>query len=194
MDITGIRGIPPSNIEVIAPRATGSISSSWKDPAEKYNDGKPFKICARDDSGVIVTIIADNYFGYSKKEVKGHISYSSNLMGLTEEEHSGGALVFPAYNLGNRFLADTNLHSTGQTMEDVVELLRERIELNPSGYAIDRSYPDIVYLPETATISLKDQFARGTGQDGQEQLHPQAKQPGSFLWLRTGTRPHRPSQ
>ena len=39
----------------------------WHGPAEKYNDGKPFKITARDESGVIITIIADNYFGYSKK-------------------------------------------------------------------------------------------------------------------------------
>ena len=54
---------------------------AWKDPGELYNDGKPFKICARDERGVIVSIIADNYFGYSKKEVKAQISYSANLLG-----------------------------------------------------------------------------------------------------------------
>jgi hypothetical protein len=55
---------------------------AWKDSGEPYNDGRPFKICARDDRGVIVSIIADNYFGYSKKEVKAQMSYSANLLGL----------------------------------------------------------------------------------------------------------------
>jgi phosphoenolpyruvate carboxykinase (diphosphate) len=77
---------------------------AWKDPAELYNDGKAFKLCARDERGVIVTVIADNYFGYSKKEIKTQISYASNLLGLTEEEHAGGALVIPSFNLGNNFL------------------------------------------------------------------------------------------
>ena len=60
----------------------------WKDPEELYNGGSAFKVCARDERGVIVTIIADNYFGYCKKEVKAQISYSANLLGLVEEEHA----------------------------------------------------------------------------------------------------------
>jgi len=62
----------------------------WRDPAERYNDGVAFKVTARDASGVIVTILSDNYFGYCKKEVKSYISYSANLFGLCEEEHAGG--------------------------------------------------------------------------------------------------------
>jgi len=54
---------------------------------EPYNGGKAFKIACRDMRGVMVTIIADNYFGYCKKEVKTQISYSANLFGLCEEEH-----------------------------------------------------------------------------------------------------------
>ena len=42
----------------------------------------------------MVTILADNYFGYCKKEVKTQISFSANLFGLAEEEHAGGALAF----------------------------------------------------------------------------------------------------
>ena len=49
----------------------------------------------------MVTLIADNYFGYCKKEVKTQISYSANLYGLAEEEHAGGALAFPTFNLGD---------------------------------------------------------------------------------------------
>ena len=46
----------------------------YKDENELYNGGNAFKLCARDARGVIVTIIADNYFGYCKKEVKTQIS------------------------------------------------------------------------------------------------------------------------
>ncbi|PKL09878.1 MAG: hypothetical protein CVV51_01435, partial [Spirochaetae bacterium HGW-Spirochaetae-7] len=135
---------------------------AWKDPQEKYNDGKPFKLCARDERGVIVTIIADNYFGYSKKEIKAHISYSSNLLGMTEEEHSGGALVMPSFSLGNNFVPDTNLRSKGQTFDEVIKLLGDRIEVRPQGYAVDRLFPNIVYLPEDAVISLEAQKALWT--------------------------------
>src|SRR5208337_2390026 len=34
---------------------------AWKDSGELYNEGKPFKICARDERGVIISILADNY-------------------------------------------------------------------------------------------------------------------------------------
>ncbi len=66
----------------------------WKKEDELYNGGNAFKLTARDESGVIVTIIADNYFGYCKKEVKTQFSFAANLFGLAEEEHAGGALVF----------------------------------------------------------------------------------------------------
>jgi hypothetical protein len=35
----------------------------WSDPKEKYNGGKPFKLCIRDARGVMITLLADNYFG-----------------------------------------------------------------------------------------------------------------------------------
>src|SRR3984885_11271104 len=54
----------------------------WRDPDEPYNGGNAFKICCRDRRGVMVTIIADNYYGYCKKEVKTQISFSANLFGL----------------------------------------------------------------------------------------------------------------
>ncbi|HPW47559.1 MAG TPA: hypothetical protein PLJ56_07005, partial [Rectinema sp.] len=142
----------------------------WHDPAEKYNDGKPFKITARDESGVIITIIADNYFGYSKKEIKSHISYSANLLGLAEEEHAGGALVFPSYNLGTRFVPDTNLKSKGHSLNDVYSIMRGRIDIKQEGYAIDFTFPNIIYLPEDAYISLEDQMAHWVSDGIEESL------------------------
>ncbi|MFQ5561688.1 MAG: hypothetical protein ACE5FU_14055, partial [Nitrospinota bacterium] len=45
----------------------------WEHGDELYNDGLPFKVTCRDDRGVAVTLIADNYYGYSKKEIKTQI-------------------------------------------------------------------------------------------------------------------------
>ena len=68
--------------------------------------GRAFKVTRATPAGVIVTVIADTYFGYCKKEVKTQISFSANLFGIAEEEHSGGALVFASYVLGQEFHAD----------------------------------------------------------------------------------------
>jgi len=129
----------------------------WKDPGELYNDGGAFKICARDERGVMVTLIADNYYGYSKKEVKTQISYSANLMGLAEEEHAGGALAFPRYNLGVRFFPGPDLRRSGRTMADVVRLLGDAVEAKAEGYAVDKAHPAVLYIPEDAVIDLEDQ-------------------------------------
>jgi len=142
----------------------------WREPTEKYNDGRPFKITARTELGVIITIIADNYFGYSKKEIKSHISYSANLLGLVEEEHAGGALVFPSYNLGTRFVPDTNLKSKGHNLSDVYAIMRDRIDMKPEGYAVDLTFPNIFYLPEDAYISLEDQKAHWVSDGSAESL------------------------
>ena len=85
-------GLPPYKEATERQRKEGMC---WKNEGDIYNDGKPFELVCRNMQGVIVTLIADNYFGYSKKEIKSQISYSANLFGGCEEEHSGGALAFP---------------------------------------------------------------------------------------------------
>lgn len=129
----------------------------WEKEDELYNNGTAFKATARDASGVIVTVIADNYFGYCKKEVKTQISFSANLYGLAEEEHAGGAIAFPSYDLGEDFrinrYENPDDHSFGESMKH----LGERVEIKPEGYALDRTFESIVYLHETAHITLHDQ-------------------------------------
>ena len=126
----------------------------WTSEDELYNGGSAFKVCARDASGVIVTVIADNYFGYCKKEVKTQISFSANLFGSAEEEHAGGALVYPAYNLGQSF-TDTYTRPD-YVIEDVIARNPERFERQPEGHALDRKWPHIVLVPGNATYSLRD--------------------------------------
>src|SRR4051794_41983700 len=71
----------------------------WADANELYNEGQAFKVTCRDASGVIVTLIADNYYGYCKKEVKTQISFAANLFGNVEEEHACGAVGLGPHQL-----------------------------------------------------------------------------------------------
>ena len=84
---------------------------------------RPFKIACRDQRGVMVTIIADNYYGYCKKEVKTQISFAANLFGLCEEEHAGGAIAFATYVLGQDFYADRTVSLKKATFADAMHLL-----------------------------------------------------------------------
>jgi len=140
----------------------------WKEDDELYNDGGAFKVVCRDMSGVIVTIIADNYFGYSKKEVKSQISYSANLFGGAEEEHSGGALAFPRFNLGNYYLPKVEDGMSGHTFKRLCKQLDGGIAIKPEGYAVDSNYSDIIYIPEDAHVDMLEQ-AISWKKEGKEQ-------------------------
>ncbi|MGA3006978.1 MAG: hypothetical protein ABSE59_03705 [Opitutaceae bacterium] len=126
----------------------------WRNPDELYNGGSAFKVCSRDAGGTIVTVIADNYYGYCKKEVKTQISYSANLFGLAEEEHAGGALVYPAYDLGEEFSGNLHVQQRGHAFAEVAARYPSLMEVKPEGYAIDREYPDILYVPEDVAFDL----------------------------------------
>ena len=131
----------------------------WESEDELYNDGTPFKITCRDESGVMVTIITDNYFGYCKKEVKTQIGYSANLFGLAEEEHAGGAMAFPCYQEGESFYLSKFYKHLNHNFDTTVECLGDRIEVRQEGYAVDKTFDDIIYLPDDAQISMTDQAA-----------------------------------
>ena len=129
----------------------------WKKPDERYNDGSAFKITVRDTTGIIVTIIADNYFGYCKKEVKTQLSYAANLSGRGEEEHAGGAIVFPSYDLGEDFKLNKHLAIVDHTFDETLAQLGDQVEVQPGRWARDRNYPDICYVPEDAFFDLRAQ-------------------------------------
>ncbi len=129
----------------------------WKEKHELYNDGAAFKVTARDEHGVIVTLIADNYYGYCKKEVKTQISYAANLFGLAEEEHAGGALAFPRHNHGEEFGADSRTRPDGYSFEDMVARYGQLMEVRPEGFAVDKTYRDVVYVPQAIRMDLGPQ-------------------------------------
>ncbi|MEY4940253.1 MAG: hypothetical protein RIQ93_1988, partial [Verrucomicrobiota bacterium] len=130
---------------------------AWKEPGERYNDGGAFKLTARAPGGVIVTFIADNYFGYCKKEIKAQISFAANLLGRCEEEHAGGAIVFPSYDLGEDFQLSQHLAIVDHTFDEALACLGDRAEARPEGWARDRLHPDICYVPQDAFFDLRAQ-------------------------------------
>jgi hypothetical protein len=178
----------------------------WEHEDEIYNDGSPFKLTARNEKGVIITLIADNYFGYSKKEIKTQIGYSANLLGLAEEEHAGGALAFPSFNLGTHFRPDSNMHflhlEKNHSFENFKKVIGDDFILHEDGYGLDKNYQNIVYIPENAIIDLEAQNAHWTS-NGKEKtirvlpemfyVHPSGyrvsmeKHPASPAWRLVGT-------
>jgi hypothetical protein len=194
-------GLPNVNDATDRQRRDGMC---WTDPDELYNEGAAFKICCRDSRGVMVTILADNYYGYCKKEVKTQISYSANLFGLAEEEHAGGAIAFATYVLGQEFFAGRTVSLKKATFEQGMALLGELVERQEAGYAIDRRYPDVFYIPEDSVFTLRDGFVRWQhdGCTHQLTLHPSAvyvlpsgfrvhleKQIAGAAWRLVGSRP-----
>ena len=177
-----------------AERAAGMC---WTDEDELYNDGRPFKITSRSIEGVMVTILADNYFGYCKKEVKTQIGYSANLFGLAEEEHAGGALAFATFNLGDRFVPDlVRIVSANHRFAEVRALLGERATFHDSGYATDVLYPEIHYMPEDMEIDVHRQDIKWTQQGpgaapeaaARPDLHP-SRAATRCAWPSTGAAP-----
>ena len=125
------------------------------EPNELYNDGTPFKLTFRDSSGMVVTVLADNYFGYCKKEVKTQISFSANLSGLGEEEHAGGAVVFPSYDLGEEFDPLAILPKTPHKLEDTITTLGFESVESSNGTFSDPSFSSVIFIPENARFSLR---------------------------------------
>lgn len=64
----------------------------WEDPSELYNSGSPFKITCRDERGIMVTILADNYFGTYKYIVFIYADCSRRLCGIFE--HNSHTSIF----------------------------------------------------------------------------------------------------
>lgn len=126
----------------------------WKSPGELYNDGVAFKVTARNAEGVIVTVISDNYFGYCKKEVKTQIGMAANLFGNAEEEHAGGALIFPSYDLAEQIAAADLPLVMPRGFDEAMNLLGDKVERCPEGHAIDRQFPEIIYVPESSRFQL----------------------------------------
>ncbi len=155
----------------------------WASPNELYNDGSAFKITCRDKRGIIVTIIADNYYGYCKKEVKTQLSYAANLFGNAEEEHAGGAIAFPSFDLGEDFSLSGYSRPVDHKFSEVISRYGDIFTLQPEGYGIDKLFSNIHYVPEDVHIDLHHQFLTWTNAEGEQKV---SLQPGITYVLPSG--------
>jgi phosphoenolpyruvate carboxykinase (diphosphate) len=142
----------------------------WRDENESYNAGGAFKVTCRDRRGTMVTIIADSYYGYCKKEIKTQISFAANLFGLAEEEHAGGAIAFPSYVLGQDFYADRTVPLKSATFDGAMTLLGELVDRKPAGYAVDRRYPDVFYVPEASEFHVRQGYIAWRHEGAEQRL------------------------
>ncbi len=185
----------------------------WRQEDELYNDGEAFKLTARDESGVIVTLLADNYYGYCKKEVKTQIGFAANLFGLAEEEHAGGALAFPRVSHGFEFGVDSITREQGYSFQEMVERYGDLMELQPEGHGIDKRFPEVIYVPQDLRMDLQKQTItwRRDGDEHTIRLQPEQtyiqpngykvemeRHPHTGSWRLVGTEPegtfcHKPS-
>jgi len=174
----------------------------WQDEHECYNEGQAFKLTARDETGVIVTLLADNYYGYCKKEVKTQISYAANLYGLAEEEHAGGALAFRRFNHGDEFGVGSLTREPGYDFDDMAYRYSAIMDVQAEGYAIDKRFPEIIYVPQDLRMNLntrkitwvKNGRSHAIGlQPGKIYIQPNGykiemcKHPGAPSWRLVGT-------
>ncbi len=155
----------------------------WSHEGEFYNDGGAFKITCRDKRGVVVTLIADNYYGYCKKEVKTQISYATNLFGNAEEEHAGGAIAFPSFDLGETFSLSDFTRTVDHRFGGLISRYSKLFDLQAEGYGIDKKYRDIYYVPEDVRIDLHSQTVSWANAEGPQSI---PLQPGITYVLPSG--------
>ncbi len=160
-------GLPHATVATQRQRRDGMC---WEKEDDLYNGGSAFKITCRDQRGVMVTILADNYYGYCKKEVKTQISFAANLFGMCEEEHAGGAIAFATYVLGQDFYAGRTVSLKKAKYDDALCLLGDLVEARPEGYAHDKRFSDIFYVPEDSVFHVLDGTIAWRHGDRDEQL------------------------
>lgn len=136
----------------------------WKSESELYNDGRAFKLTYRcPEDGCVITIIADTYFGYSKKEIKTQISFASNVIGFSQEEHAGGCYTSPVYSWGRSFrsvdkrvgLYKDNIQKISSTM-DLQVLERTAVSMAPGKVVLTHSFEAMRRLLGPRATYLKE--------------------------------------
>ncbi len=155
----------------------------WTREEELYNNGGAFKITCRDKRGIVVTLIADNYYGYCKKEVKTQISYATNLFGNAEEEHAGGAIAFPSFDLGEDFSLSDFSRPVDHRFVGLIKRYSKLFDLQEEGYGIDKKFRDIYYVPEDVHIDLHSQKVSWKNAEGPQSI---PLQPGITYVLPSG--------
>ena len=86
-----------------------------------------------------------------------------------------GRIAFPAYVLGQDFYADRTVHAEDRPRSTTrCSCSATASSCKPEGYAVDRRYPDILYVPENAEFNVRD-GRRPLDADGKTHEHHAAR-------------------
>ena len=69
------------------------------------------------------------------------------------------ALLFThSYDLGEEFSGNLHVQQRGHSFAEVAERYGSLMDVKPEGYAVDKAYPDIIYVPEDVAFDLHRQL------------------------------------
>jgi hypothetical protein len=68
-----------------------------------------------------------------------------------------GALAFPGYDLGEEYSGYLHVPRRDHRFDEVAQLFGSITDVKPEGYAVDRRFPDVVYVPEDVHFDLLKQ-------------------------------------
>ena len=60
----------------------------------------------------------------------------------------------PCYDLGEEFSGDLHAPRLDYKFEEMTALFGDLLDVKPEGYAVDKKFPDIVYVPEDVHFDL----------------------------------------
>ena len=192
-------GLPPAKHATERQRRDGMC---WKTEDELYNGGSAFKICARDHRASWSLLSRTTITGTARRKSRPRSATRPIYLAGCEEEHAGGAMAFASYILGREFDASRAISIRPTRFERAMEILGDRVERKPEGYAIDRKFPTSYMFRRTrSSIWMRDSHL---GADGVESglslgasttwVHPSgfrvrlAKQTTGPLWRLVGAR------
>ena len=166
------KDLGPAALRARPPSASAATACAGAIEDELYNDGSAFKITCRDQRGVMVTIIADNYYGYCKKEVKTQISFAANLFGLCEEEHAGGAHRLRHLRARPGFLRRPHRQpEEGHLRRRDEPAGRSGRAASPKATPSTGAIPNVYYVPEDAVFQRRAKASsRGSTATAMRQL------------------------
>ena len=89
-----------------------------------------------------------------------------------ETAFAGGALVFPSYDLGEVFDGDVLTRRLPHSFVEMAAMFGDIMTVQPEGYAVDKKFPEIVYVPASARFDLQSQKIFWTNPlSGEQSLH-----------------------
>ena len=81
--------------------------------------------------------------------------------------------MFPSYDLGEEFNGDVLSKRSTHSFVEMISRFGDVMDLQPEGYAVDKKFPEIVYVPASARFDLQSQRISWTNPaSGEQSIKP----------------------